>query len=67
MKPNVKIHQHACEQLDVEPPHAYMTGGSQRCDRDGPTACGIEGVYLDRSGGAGDYLLSFAQDVLSRL
>lgn len=69
MKPDVKIYQHACEQLDVEPPHAYMIGDSQRCDRDGPTACGIEGFYLDRSGGAGDYadLLSFAQDVLSRL
>lgn len=69
MKPDVKIYRHACEQLEVEPQHACMIGDSQRCDRDGPTACGIEGFYLDRSGGAGDYadLLSFAQDVLSRL
>ncbi|WP_455230433.1 HAD family hydrolase [Geopseudomonas aromaticivorans] len=69
MKPDLKIYQHACEQLDVEPQHACMIGDSQRCDRDGPTALGIEGLYLDRNDGAGDYadLLSFAQDVLSRL
>lgn len=69
MKPDVKIYQHACEQLDVEPSHAFMIGDSQRCDRDGPTACGIEGFYLDRCGGAGEYtdLLSFVQDVLCRL
>lgn len=69
MKPDPKIYQHACEQLDVEPHHAYMIGDSQRCDRDGPQACGITGFYLDRSNGAGDYtdLFRFAQDVLGRL
>ncbi|HEY8331298.1 MAG TPA: HAD family hydrolase [Pseudomonas sp.] len=69
MKPDAKIYQHACEQLDVLPHNACMVGDSQRCDRDGPTAFGIEGFYLDRSGGAGDYadLFSFAHDVLNRL
>ncbi|MNF02196.1 hypothetical protein D3C80_2013110 [compost metagenome] len=68
MKPDLKIYQHACERLDVAPQHVYMIGDSQRCDRDGPKACGIQGFYLGRSDRAGDYadLLSFAQDVLSR-
>lgn len=68
MKPDAKIYQRACKQLDVEPQHACMIGDSQRCDRDGPTVFGVEGVYLDRSGGAGDYseLVSFANDLLNR-
>ncbi|MOA17895.1 dUMP phosphatase [compost metagenome] len=68
MKPDARIYRHACEQLDVEPAHTCMIGDSQRCDRDGPMACGIAGFYLDRSNGAGDYaeLLRFAQDVAGR-
>lgn len=69
MKPDLKIYKHACKQLNVAPQHVYMVGDSLRCDRDGPRVLGIAGYYLDRNKGAGDYtdLLSFAQDVLSRL
>lgn len=69
MKPDLKIYRYACEQLDVLPQNTCMIGDSQRCDRDGPQAYGLDGFYLDRSGGAGDYvdLVSFAHDVLNRL
>lgn len=54
LKPDPRIYQNVLDQLGVAPGEARMIGDSKRCDRDGPTAFGIKGHYLARSGQAGD-------------
>ena len=66
MKPDVKIYRETCNLLAASPLTTSMIGDSLRCDRDGPRAFGINGFYLDRARGMGDYadLVEFALDVL---
>ncbi|WP_455233252.1 HAD family hydrolase [Geopseudomonas aromaticivorans] len=68
MKPEPAIYRHACEQLGAGPAAVAMIGDSQRCDRDGPQQYGMQGYYLDRTGGAGACadLLTFAERLLAR-
>lgn len=54
LKPDPRIYQNVLDQLGVDAGDAWMIGDSKRCDRDGPTAVGIKGHYLARSGQAGD-------------
>lgn len=66
MKPDVKIYRETCNLLAASPLTTSMIGDSLRCDRDGPRTFGINGFYLDRARGMGDYaeLVEFALDVL---
>lgn len=61
MKPDPSIYLAMCREMGLETHHAelenaharigvVMIGDSRKCDRDGPTAVGIEGYHLDRSG-----------------
>lgn len=50
LKPHPRIYQTVLDQLGVAPDETWMIGDSQRCDRDGPTASGIKGHYLARTG-----------------
>jgi len=69
MKPDAKIYEKTCQLLSSRAENAWMIGDSQRCDRDGPRAVGIQGFFLDRQGSKGDYneLTVFARDVLKSL
>jgi len=69
MKPDGKIYEKTCQLLSSRAENAWMIGDSQRCDRDGPRAVGIQGFFLDRQGSKGDYneLTVFARDVLKSL
>lgn len=66
MKPDAAIYRITCESLGVLPEHTFMIGDSQRCDQQGPAVLGIRGLYLDRSGRAGDYpeLAGFARQII---
>ena len=61
MKPNPSIYLAICREMGLEIQHVkpetdparsrvVMIGDSRKCDRDGPTAVGIQGYHLDRSG-----------------
>lgn len=61
MKPDPSIYRAMCREMGLQTCHAepeiaqarsgvVMIGDSRKCDRDGPTAVGIEGHHLDRSG-----------------
>lgn len=65
-KPNLKIYAHAVALLQLPPANVWMIGDSKRCDRDGPSTFGMNGLHLDRKGD-GDYktLTDFAEDFLS--
>jgi HAD superfamily hydrolase (TIGR01549 family) len=62
LKPDPAIYSACCEALGYTPAEAVMIGDSQSCDRDGPRDFGIQGFYLDRENGQGDFaeLESFA-------
>lgn len=66
MKPSLRIYQHACDQLGLQPFEVAMIGDSLRCDKQGPGVFGMQGFFLDRSAGLGDYstLSEFADDVV---
>lgn len=66
MKPSLRIYQHACDQLGLQPFEVAMIGDSLRCDKQGPDVFGMRGFFLDRSAGLGDYsnLRDFADDVV---
>ena len=68
MKPSLRIYQDACDQLGLQPFEVAMIGDSLRCDKQGPTVFGMQGFFLDRSAGLGDYsnLSDFADDVVRR-
>jgi FMN phosphatase YigB (HAD superfamily) len=70
LKPDQSIYNDVLAQLGVEARMAWMIGDSQRCDRDGPRALGINGHYLNRKGGisASDFsdLMAFKDAVLDR-
>lgn len=68
MKPSLRIYQHACDQLGLQPFEVAMIGDSLRCDKQGPDVFGMQGFFLDRSAGLGDYssLSEFADDVVRR-
>jgi HAD superfamily hydrolase (TIGR01509 family) len=67
-KPNPDIYTAALSQLDSSPESTLMIGDSQRSDVDGPMACGIRGLLIDRDGKtAGDSVLRALTDVTSYL
>lgn len=68
MKPSLRIYQHACDQLGLQPFEIAMIGDSLRCDKQGPDVFGMQGFFLDRNAGLGDYstLSEFADDVVRR-
>lgn len=68
MKPALRIYQHACDQMGLQSFEVAMIGDSLRCDKQGPTVFGMQGFFLDRSAGLGDYsnLSDFADDVVRR-
>lgn len=55
MKPEPEMYQAILDHLGVEAHETWMIGDSLRCDRDGPSAFGIKGHYLDRYGNSGNY------------
>jgi len=67
MKPEPTIYSWICDQLGASPTASWMIGDSQRCDRDGPTAVGIRGFFVDRNSTNGDCpeLVTFARKVLA--
>ena len=77
MKPEPSIYLAMCREMGLETSHAepenaqarsgvVMIGDSRKCDRDGPTAVGIEGYYLDRSGmGQISDLMQFAVMIIA--
>lgn len=67
IKPQPVIYQRACELLATEPAATAMVGDSMQCDCEGPQAIGVQGYFLNRSGGVGGHpnLLAFAKAVLS--
>mgnify|MGYP001760047136 FL=1 len=69
MKPDEAIYRTTCERLLSPAEATWMVGDSRRCDREGPQAFGVQGRFLDRHKGRGDYseLLGFAEDVLNTL
>lgn len=69
MKPDAAIYEKTCQLLTSCGENTWMIGDSQRCDRDGPRAVGIQGFYLDRSDAKGDHseLTGFAHHVLGAL
>ena len=67
-KPNPDIYTAALSQLDASPESTLMVGDSQRSDVDGPMACGIRGLLIDRDGkSSGDSVLRALTDVTSYL
>ncbi len=68
MKPGFSIYQHACDQLRLHSSAVAMIGDSLPCDKKGPEAFGMQGFFLDRHAGLGDYssLSEFADDVVRR-
>lgn len=66
IKSGAGIYQRSCELLGLESQEICMIGDSLVCDRDGPTAYGMMGFYLDRMAGKGDFadLLSFVRTLL---
>lgn len=68
VKPDARIYHAALTAFDVAPSNALMVGDSQRCDVDGPTACGVRGFLLDRHGkSSGDSSMRALSDVTSVL
>lgn len=75
MKPDPVIYRWVCSMLGIEsgyimePKHGrvFMVGDSKKCDEQGPRACGIMGIHLDRSG-AGRFrdLLEFARAIVAK-
>ncbi|WP_122754745.1 HAD family hydrolase [Pseudomonas viridiflava] len=73
MKPEPFFYRGTCELLGadtscyVESENVIMIGDSEKCDRDGPNALGIQGFLLNRQGG-NDFsdLTEFSNRVLSR-
>ncbi len=67
MKPEPAIYSWVCDQLRASPTASWMVGDSQRCDRDGPTAVGIRGFFVDRISNTGDCpeLVTFAHNVMA--
>lgn len=47
-KPDGRIYRTALSELDSAAGDTIMIGDSRRCDVEGPNACGIRGVLLDR-------------------
>lgn len=67
-KPNPDIYQAALSQLGSSAASTLMVGDSQRSDVDGPMACGIRGLLVDREGTfRGDSVLRALTDVTSYL
>lgn len=66
MKPSLRIYQHACDQLGLQNFEVAMIGDSLRCDKQGPDVFGLQGYFLDRNAGLGDYsnLRDFADDMV---
>ncbi|MGE6689924.1 HAD family hydrolase [Stutzerimonas stutzeri] len=66
-QPEPTIYSWICDQLGASPTASWMIGDSQRCDRDGPTAVGIRGFFVDRNSTNGDCpeLVTFARKVLA--
>jgi FMN phosphatase YigB (HAD superfamily) len=66
VKPGLKIYAYAVTLLELPPASVWMIGDSKRCDRDGPSIFGMNGLHLDRKGD-GDYktLTDFADYFLS--
>jgi FMN phosphatase YigB (HAD superfamily) len=65
IKPSFKIYQHVTQLVGVLPGESWMIGDSKRCDCDGPIEFGMQGAYLDRTGGGHFSTLdSFAQKIL---
>lgn len=72
LKPDPVIYQWVCQSLGVasggrladEAREVHVIGDSQRCDREGPRAAGLQGHLLHRRG-AGDFsdLLHFARKI----
>ena len=67
IKPDPLIYDDICQKLGAQPGRIHMIGDSQRCDKDGPCAIGIDGHWLSREG-AGDFddLLTFARMVIGQ-
>lgn len=73
LKPDPVIYQWVCQSLGVasggrladEAREVHMIGDSQRCDREGPRAAGLQGHFLHRRG-AGDFsnLFQFALKIV---
>lgn len=69
LKPDRRIYDAVLTELAVDACKVWMTGDSQRCDRDGPIALGVKGHYLNRTreGSLSDFhdLMAFKDAVLS--
>lgn len=74
MKPDPFIYRSVCSMLGIKPGdlidpkngRVYMVGDSKKCDEQGPRACGIIGVHLDRSGaGRFQNLYEFAKAIIA--
>ncbi|MDY0833553.1 HAD family hydrolase [Pseudomonas sp. SED1] len=64
-KPSIEIYHHALNSVSATPKEACMIGDSRLLDCDMPAACGLQGFYLDRKGGAGYATLDlFAEAIL---
>jgi HAD superfamily hydrolase (TIGR01549 family) len=62
------IYRAALSQLGSPPESTLMVGDNQRSDVDGPMACGIRSLLLDRDGeSSGDSVLRALSDVTSHL
>ena len=67
-KPDSDIYRAALLRLDFSPESTLMVGDSQRSDVDGPMACGIRGLLVDRDGkSSGGSVLRTLTDVTSYL
>jgi HAD superfamily hydrolase (TIGR01549 family) len=75
MKPDPIIYRSVCSMLGIEPGNVidpkhgrvFMVGDSKKCDEQGPRACGIMGIHLDRSGaGRFQNLLEFAKAIVAQ-
>ena len=67
-KPASDIYRAALLRLDFSPESTLMVGDSQRSDVDGPMACGIRGLLVDRDGkSSGGSVLRTLTDVTSYL
>jgi len=68
MRDGPSIDGEVLDRLGTAAQETCMIGDSQRCDRDGPSAFGIKGHYLNRTGpaGVGDFadLNAFAAGIL---
>jgi len=54
IKPDPAIYDRACRTLDCAPGRVLMVGDTPAADVDGPRACGMQSILLDRKQGRAD-------------